>query len=54
VRFEETFPNHKTIELPDTNHFFFEDVADQMMLEIRAFVSSDPTGPAKLQRGRER
>jgi pimeloyl-ACP methyl ester carboxylesterase len=54
VRFEETFPNHKTIELPDTNHFFFEDVADQMMLEIRAFVSSDPTGPAKLQHGRER
>jgi pimeloyl-ACP methyl ester carboxylesterase len=55
ARFEETFPNHKTIELPDANHFFFEDVADEMIPEIRAFVSSDPTGPStapKAGRGR--
>jgi haloalkane dehalogenase len=41
-RFEQTFPNHKTIELPDANHFFFEDAAEQMLPEIRAFLSSDP------------
>lgn len=41
-RFEKTFPNHKTIELPDANHFFFEDEANRMIPEIRAFVSSDP------------
>jgi pimeloyl-ACP methyl ester carboxylesterase len=44
ARFEETFPNHKTIELPHANHFFFEDAAEQMISEIRAFVSSEPTG----------
>ena len=44
-RFEKTFPNHKTIELPDANHFFFEDEANKMIPEIRAFVSSDPAGP---------
>jgi pimeloyl-ACP methyl ester carboxylesterase len=37
-RFEKTFASHKTIELPDANHFFFEDVADQMLPEMRAFV----------------
>jgi haloalkane dehalogenase len=52
ARFELTFPNHKTIELPDANHFFFEDVADQMIPEIRAFVSSDPDGPAPAPKGR--
>ncbi|PTL76066.1 alpha/beta fold hydrolase [Vitiosangium sp. GDMCC 1.1324] len=41
-RFEKTFPNHKTIEFPNANHFFFEDTAEQMIPEIRAFVSSDP------------
>jgi pimeloyl-ACP methyl ester carboxylesterase len=52
ARFELTFPNHKTIELPDANHFFFEDVADQMIPEIRAFVSSDPDGPAPAPKDR--
>jgi pimeloyl-ACP methyl ester carboxylesterase len=46
TRFEETFPNHKTIELPHANHFFFEDAAEQMISEIHAFVSSEPTGQA--------
>jgi pimeloyl-ACP methyl ester carboxylesterase len=48
ARFEQTFPNHKTIELPDANHFFFEDAANEMIPEIRAFVSSDPAGPATV------
>ncbi|WNG41039.1 alpha/beta fold hydrolase [Archangium violaceum] len=41
-RFEQTFPNHKTIELPNANHFFFEDTAEQMIPEIHAFMSSEP------------
>jgi pimeloyl-ACP methyl ester carboxylesterase len=52
ARFEETFPNHKTIELPNANHFFFEDAPDQMFPEIRAFVASDPTGPATAPKDR--
>jgi haloalkane dehalogenase len=35
-------PNHRTIALPDANHFFFEDAADQVIAEIRAFVSCGP------------
>jgi pimeloyl-ACP methyl ester carboxylesterase len=50
ARFEETFPNHKTIELPGANHFFFEDAADEMIAEIHAFVSSDPAGPATARK----
>jgi pimeloyl-ACP methyl ester carboxylesterase len=46
VRFERTFPNHKTIELPTLNHFFFEDAAAEMIPEIRAFMASDPAGQA--------
>jgi pimeloyl-ACP methyl ester carboxylesterase len=38
-RFEKTFPSHKTIELPNADHFFFEDAADQMIPEIRAFAA---------------
>ncbi len=41
-QFEATFPSHKTIELANASHFFFEDAADQMIPEIRAFASSDP------------
>ena len=52
ARLEETFPNHKTIELPNANHFFFEDAADEMIPQIRAFVSSDPTGPATAPKDR--
>ena len=37
-RFEATFANHRTLELPDADHFFFEDAADQMMTEIRTFT----------------
>jgi len=39
-RFEKAFPHHKTIELPNADHFFFEDAADQMIPEIRAFVAA--------------
>ncbi len=38
-RFEKAFPNHRTIELADADHFFFEDAARQMIDEILAFAS---------------
>ncbi|MGK3962917.1 alpha/beta fold hydrolase [Sorangium sp. So ce118] len=40
-RFETVFPRHRTIELPGADHFFFEDAAEQMIQEIRAFAASD-------------
>ncbi|WP_437738167.1 alpha/beta fold hydrolase [Sorangium sp. So ce1335] len=43
ARFEAAFPDHRTIELPDADHFFFEDAAEEMIREIRAFVASDAT-----------
>ncbi|WP_438002125.1 alpha/beta fold hydrolase [Sorangium sp. So ce185] len=43
ARFEAAFPDHKTIELPDADHFFFEDAAEVMIAEIRAFVPAGPT-----------
>jgi pimeloyl-ACP methyl ester carboxylesterase len=46
ARFEKTFPNHRTIELPNANHFFFEDSANRMITEIAAFMSSETTGLA--------
>ncbi len=39
-RFEKTFPNHKTIELPLANHFFFEDSLDIMIPEMIGFLNS--------------
>jgi pimeloyl-ACP methyl ester carboxylesterase len=42
ARWERTFAKHKTIELPGANHFFFEDAADQVIAEIRAFASPTP------------
>jgi len=44
TRWEQTFPNHKTIEFSNASHFFFEDEVDQMNPAIRAFMSSDQTG----------
>jgi pimeloyl-ACP methyl ester carboxylesterase len=44
TRWEQTLPSHKTIEFPNAGHFFFEDEADQMIPEIRAFLSSDQPG----------
>ncbi|MEA3176554.1 MAG: haloalkane dehalogenase [Gammaproteobacteria bacterium] len=38
VRWERAFPDHKTIELPDANHFFFEDTAQQVIQEVRSFA----------------
>jgi haloalkane dehalogenase len=52
ARFEKTFPTHKTIEFPNANHFFFEDEADEMIPEIRAFMSSDPSGQASAPKDR--
>src|SRR6202023_2847950 len=37
ARGEQTFRSHKTVEFPNASHFFFEDEADQMIPEIRAF-----------------
>ncbi|RKH38683.1 alpha/beta fold hydrolase [Corallococcus sicarius] len=41
-RFEQTFPNHRTRELPNANHFFFEDTAEQLVSELRAFMAEKP------------
>ena len=34
------------VDCPNANHFFFEDAADEMIPEIRAFMASDSTGQA--------
>jgi haloalkane dehalogenase len=46
-RFQRAFPDHKTIELADGDHFFFEDALDLMVQEIRAFLASDGTSRAQ-------
>lgn len=38
---ERLFPHHRTIELPDANHFFFEDEPERVISEIRAFAAAD-------------
>ncbi|WP_224371173.1 alpha/beta fold hydrolase [Hyalangium versicolor] len=50
TRWEQTFPNHKTVELPHASHFFFEDTAGQLISEIRAFVPSAPREEASTLR----
>jgi haloalkane dehalogenase len=40
ARFEATFPQHQTIELPNANHFFFEDAAAQMIPAMRRFLEA--------------
>ncbi|OJH33574.1 hypothetical protein BON30_48055 [Cystobacter ferrugineus] len=42
-RWEQALPDHRTVELPNAHHFFFEDTADEVVSEIRAFMSSDGT-----------
>jgi pimeloyl-ACP methyl ester carboxylesterase len=42
ARFEKAFPDHKTIELADADHFFFEDEAARMIPEIRSFAARRP------------
>ncbi|NOK11175.1 alpha/beta fold hydrolase [Corallococcus exercitus] len=37
-RFEKVFPKHRTVGLPNANHFFFEDTAEQVVAEVRAFM----------------
>jgi haloalkane dehalogenase len=44
-RFERAFPRHRTIELPEADHFFFEDAADRMVREIAAFVPRQIAAP---------
>lgn len=48
VRFEASFPIHETIELPDANHFFFEDAAAGMIPAIGAFMAAGSTRGASL------
>ena len=38
-RFEKAFPRHRTVDLPNANHFFFEDTAEQVVAEVRAFMA---------------
>jgi haloalkane dehalogenase len=45
-RFEQAFPHHETIELPDADHFFFEDAAPRMIAEIGAFGAVPSTSTA--------
>jgi pimeloyl-ACP methyl ester carboxylesterase len=42
-RFERVFPNHTTIELPDADHFFFEDAAPRIIQEIERATGRDRT-----------
>jgi pimeloyl-ACP methyl ester carboxylesterase len=39
ARFEKAFPNHKTVELAEASHFFFEDAPQRVVDEISAFAS---------------
>jgi pimeloyl-ACP methyl ester carboxylesterase len=34
------FPDHRTVELADAGHFFFEDAPREVVEEIRRFASS--------------
>jgi haloalkane dehalogenase len=36
-RFEQAFPNHRTVLLPDASHFLQEDAGDQIAAEFKAF-----------------
>jgi pimeloyl-ACP methyl ester carboxylesterase len=40
-RFERAFPRHTTIELPDADHFFFEDAAPRIIQEIERATGRD-------------
>jgi pimeloyl-ACP methyl ester carboxylesterase len=40
--FEKAFPNHRTVELADAGHFFFEGAAQRVAAEITAFAASPP------------
>lgn len=53
-RFETVFPRHRTIELPDADHFFFEDAAEVMIPAIRAFISSSPAASTTAPGDRNR
>lgn len=44
-RFEATFTDHRTLELPDADHFFFEDAVDRMLPEMRAFMTTARDAP---------
>lgn len=40
ARFERAFPRHRTVDLPDADHFFFEDVGPQMVRDIQALTGA--------------
>jgi pimeloyl-ACP methyl ester carboxylesterase len=40
IRWERALPQHETVELPNTSHFFFEDASARVVAEIRSFMSS--------------
>jgi pimeloyl-ACP methyl ester carboxylesterase len=39
ARFEEAFPDHRTIRFPSAKHFFFEDEFEAMVPQIQTFMS---------------
>jgi haloalkane dehalogenase len=51
-RFERAFPNHTTIELPNANHFFFEDARDRIVSEVRTFMRNTGSAAESELRGR--
>ena len=52
--FEAAFPKHKTVELPNAKHFFFEDTWEQLVPEIRSFVASGRSASIDAQGGVDR
>jgi pimeloyl-ACP methyl ester carboxylesterase len=50
AQLEAAFPTHKTIELPNASHFFFEDALAEMLPEIHAFMPAAASGRAAAHR----
>ncbi len=47
-RFEQLFPNHKTVLLPNAGHFFQEDAPDEIVHAVRGWFAAN-TGKARAQ-----
>ncbi len=47
-RFEELFPNHKTVLLPNAGHFIQEDAPDDIVQAVRSWFAADK-GKARAQ-----
>jgi pimeloyl-ACP methyl ester carboxylesterase len=45
ARWEKDFPDHRTVILPNANHFFFEDATRQVTDEMDKFLTSETVKP---------